>query len=255
MLKINLLTTTALVLIASCAVAQSTLAAGGQSGNGGAAIALAISPAAEATSATSAFTAPVVNPGCALRVRAQVGRPGRNRNAQFLHTYGYSVCTYHYYGHSSRASDWQVYAAPIKGTGNKISKIMVKECSSSSSPNFIVGVYTDDHGVPGKGIAGGRTSVNSSCGWTSATITPTLLKAGKKYWVVESNPSPDPARSSGCGGSSSCYAVLWLPRRTGRHNALYRYHTFYSSSLFGRSNSYTSPWLSVSGPRPALKVN
>ena len=248
MLKINLLTTTALVLIAStaCATAQSG-PAGDQSGNNGAAIASANSPAAQAVKSASAFAAPVANAyGCGAQMRAQLGKSGRNRNIEFLNSYGYRVCNYSFYDSTTSVSGWEDVASPIKGTGNMITKIMVKDCPVSHSPSFAVGVYKDYHRAPGSLIASGRATANSSCGWTSATIPRTMLKTGKRYWVVESNSVSRP---------DDINAVLWVSRRTStRHNALYRYHHLHFSSSGNSNSNYTSPWLSVSGPRPSLKV-
>jgi len=238
-LKINLLTTTALVLAASCAISQSGLAAREQSGNNGTAIQ---SPENPAVKSAPGFNLPVA-------MQMHLGKPGRNRNVQFLNTYGYkrySVSSYLSSESHSIYLGWRVVATPIKGMGSKITRILVEDCPSANS-SFTVGVYTNDHGAPGNVVASGLASAHS-CGWTSATIPPTRLKAGKKYWVVESDPHT---------GSGFAYfnEVHWIARTTGnQHKALYRYHSAYSSFVLGNNSSYTSPWLQVSGPPPFVKV-
>ena len=219
MLRNKLLATTMLMMFGSVSFfpAQSAGISGNQSGGG----------AIAAAGATP------------LQAGSDFGSPGKDRNREFLCTYGYETF-YHYSYVSSWSVSWSHYAVPIKGKGASVSKIQVtdSEPSNSDSPKFNVGIYKNANGIPGSLIAGGTGKARGSCRLTTVVIPKTFLAAGKKYWIEENAPS------SGAGLN----AVSWGYNQNSRHNA------YQQTGWFNAYSSSSSPWLPVHGPAPFVRV-
>ena len=179
----------------------------------------------------------------AIQTRMSFGNPGRDRNRDFLCTYGYDVY-YRYHIYDSWSSIyWQHYAVPIKGRGTLVREIVVTDepYSHTYSSSFNVGIYSSANGHPGSLIAGGSGIAKGSCRRTEVVIPKTLLTAGKKYWVVEDAPPHNK------GGRFN--EVIWgYKSNATRENALYQ--TFFSSAF----SSSLSDWLPVNGPAPFVNV-
>lgn len=174
---------------------------------------------------------------------AAFGNPRRDRNRDFLCTYGYDVYYRYHIADSWSSIYWQHYAVPIKGRGTSVREIVVTDepYSHTYSSSFNVGIYSNANGHPGSLITGGSGIAKGSCRRTEVAIPNTLLKAGKKYWVVEEAPPHNK------GGRFN--EVIWgYKSNATRENALYQ--TFFSSP----SSSSLSNWLPVNGPAPYVNV-
>jgi hypothetical protein len=234
MLRNKLLTTTFLMIVGSVSFssAQSAGISGDQSGG------IAMTAAGTADNRATTFQMP-----------AEFGNPGKDRNREFLCTYGYSVHDSDYdSGNGSGFEHWVHYAVPIRGKGASVSQIQVtdSESSSSYSPKFKVGIYENKNGKPGKLIAGGTGKAKGLCRLTTVVIPKTFLAAGKKYWIEENALDPDDGKHGHCCGY---YAVSWGFRQNAKHNAYYQYY----SSISGAYSSL-SDWLPVSGSAPFARV-
>lgn len=165
-------------------------------------------------------------------------KPSRDRNTNFLCTYGYGV--FYTAGRESGSSYiyWRQYAVPITGKGTSVTEIIVTDEPRTGSSSFKVGIYTDSGGMPGGLIADGHGKAKGSCILTTATIPKTFLAAGKRYWVVETAP----LRSRGTN------SVSWGYKQKAKQNDYYQSYSANSSS------STLSDWLPVSGPAPFVQV-
>jgi hypothetical protein len=123
----------------------------------------------------------------ALQTHMELRTPERDRNREFLCTYGYAVSSYFNSFSSEVFEGWQHYAVPIRGEGASVSEIVVTDSqpSGSISSDFTVGIYKNTNGRPGKLIAGGTGQAQGSCLPTKVVIPKTFLAAGKKYWIEE----------------------------------------------------------------------
>jgi hypothetical protein len=166
------------------------------------------------------------------------GNHSRDRNSEFLCTYGYNV--FYTAGRESGSSYiyWRQYAVPITGKGTAVTEIIVTDEPRTGSSSFKVGIYTNSGGKPGGLIADGHGKAKGSCLLTTATIPKTFLAAGKRYWVVETAP----LRSRGTN------SVIWGYKPKAKQNAYYQSYSANSSS------SSLSDWLPVSGPAPFAQV-
>jgi hypothetical protein len=180
----------------------------------------------------------------ALQTHMELRTPERDRNREFLCTYGYAVSSYFNSFSSEVFEGWQHYAVPIRGEGASVSEIVVTDSqpSGSISSDFTVGIYKNTNGRPGKLIAGGTGQAQGSCLPTKVVIPKTFLAAGKKYWIEEN------ARACFSPPSYCENAVSWGYKPNVRHNAYYQYYKYSPQS------SYLSDWLPVSGPAPFVKV-
>lgn len=224
MLKIRLFMTTALTVVGSMSVAAAQLAE---------------MPEGRSSHIAIAAAGSVDSPAPGTDLRRVFENPGRDRNSEFLCTYGYRVSHTQEVGSGYRQVHWQEYAAPIIGKGASVSGIFVTDSPSDGS-NFYAGIYTNRHGEPSQLLAAGKGKAKGSCGLTRVGIPKTFLAAGTKYWIVENS-----ERKEG--------AVSWGYRPNSRRKGLYQYYSFSSSSGY-ISYSYLSPWLAVSGPAPFVKV-
>jgi hypothetical protein len=149
----------------------------------------------------------------ALQTRTDFGNHSRDRNREFLCTYGYKVYYGAYYGEGSSFEDWARYAVPIRGKGASVSEIVVTDSPSAGSSKFRVGIYEDRKGKPGTRIAAGSGRAQGSCVLTTVVIPKTFLAAGKQYWIEE--------RASRRSPSDPFFnAVEWGYKSTAKHNAL-----------------------------------
>lgn len=181
------------------------------------------------------------------------GASSRDRNSEFLCTYGYKVSFEHYYGSGSSFLDWVHYAVPIKGNGVSVSEIAVTDSPAVGSPSFTLGIHKNRNGRPGKRIATGRGRALGSCQLTTVVLPKTFLAAGETYWIVENaqNYSALPSGPRPNADHNPTFvsnAVYWGYKPNARHNALYQY----CSSECGSASR--SDWLPVSGPAPFARV-
>jgi len=229
MLRNKLLTTTFLIIVGSLFFAPARAAAISRDQSGGVAI-TAVGSAQNSTPEPKMHT--------------EFGNPVRDRNKEFLCTYGYTVYNLFIYSSSYRASGWQRYAVPIRGKGASVSQIQVtdSEPSNSYSPEFKVGIYENRGGRPGKLIERGNGRAKGGCTDTTVTIPKTFLADGQTYWIEE---TVGVTHYSG----DHFHAVKWGYNPNARHNAYYRYH-YYNRS----GSSSTTDWLPVSGPAPFVRV-
>jgi hypothetical protein len=189
----------------------------------------------------------------ALQMRTELGYPGRDRNTEFLCTYGYKVYLDLYSGQGSSFDVWVDYAVPIRGKGVSVSEILVTDAPVSESDNFKIGIHKDNNGKPGTLIADGIGEALGSCLLTTVVIPKTLLAAGRRYWVVEkANGNHHIMRGPGPNAKHEPRylrnAVNWGYKPDAKHNALYQ-------SYYSAADSWSlSDWLPVSGPAPFVKV-
>jgi hypothetical protein len=182
-------------------------------------------------SAAAAGAQPVA--GADTRMRDSVA--SRNVNDEFLCTYGsYPVSL-------SREADsggsfyisWTHVAAPIKGHGKTVNQIIVQEAltdgHSRTAREFSAGIYTDDHGQPGKLITSGTGALSTHCANVTVKINPTKLARNKTYWVEEST-------------SRKNATVFWAINPRAKYTAYVQQH--YSSSYWHQQgfHSSTTPW-------------
>ena len=226
MLKIGLLATTALIVAGSISfvAAKSAKISNDRGGD------IAIAAVAGEDGPAHASDRPAV-----------FSNPGRDRNRDFLCTYGYDVSHYRHKYSGYYAIHWQHYAVPIKGKGASVSEIAVTDSPSVGSSKFKVGIYSNADGKPGTLIAGGAGKAHGSCLLTTVLIPKTFLAAGEKYWVEED-----------MGNHPGLNVVSWGYNPNAKHNAYYQYYSYVSSS--GAVSSHLSDWLPVSGPAPFVKV-
>jgi hypothetical protein len=223
MLRSGLLATTFLIVVSTFSLASARAAAISGDWSGGIAI---VGIGSEENRASTP------------QPRLYFGNPGRDRNGDFLCTYGYKV--YFDAGRESGYSwiDWQHYAVPITGQGVSVTEIIVTDNPAAGSSSFSVGIYENTNGRPGNLIAGAKGKAKGSCRLTTVAIARTFLAKGTKYWVEEDAPR----RARGTN------AVSWGYKPNARQNAYYQYYSANSSS------SSLSDWLPVSGPAPFVKV-
>jgi hypothetical protein len=179
------------------------------------------------------------NRASALQTRLEFGNPGRDRNRDFLCTYGYEVYYSKHCFSGSCHGQSQHYAVPIRGKGKSVTEIIVTDSPVSGSPSFNVGIYENMKGKPGTPIASGTGQALGSCIRNKVVIPKTFLVAGKKYWVEERTTRPT---------RQGINAVSWGYNPNARHDALYQHYSYFSSS------GTLSEWLPVSGPAPFAKV-
>jgi len=180
------------------------------------------------------------NHASALQTLAALGSTGRDRNTEFLCTYGYKVYNTRNCHSGSCYHAWEHYAVPIRGKGMAVTEIVVTNSPSMGSPSFTAGIYENAKGKPGALIVSGTGQARGSCLATKVAIAKTALTAGKRYWVVEDAPV---ATRNGTN------AVRWGYSKRAKHNAYYQHFSSHS----GLSGSLTD-WLPVSGPAPRVKV-
>jgi len=167
----------------------------------------------------------------------------RDRNAEFLCTYGFDVTSAHYSisGHrpsESFSSSWKHEATPIKGAGQTIDGIVIADYLEVVGMGrlFEVGIYSNTaSNTPGALIAGsGPTSANQKCKVRTVQVPQTTLEKGKKYWIEE-------LTIPGKGRGRDDTSIKWIMRKTGKNNVLYQYH-YWRAYSGGSSVSYTTPW-------------
>ena len=175
--------------------------------------------------------------------------PTRDRNDQFLCTYGQFPVSWQWGGSSaSLYSRWEHMAVPITGRGQTVSRILVKEGhpSGTYSANFSAGIYSDTaSGLPGRLIAGGTARSNKNCRAVGVPISPTKLERRKRYWIEEQVPLPH------WGDVNQAY---WATNPKKKHKAYQQTHWFATNSSTGSTTSSTSPWTEMSaGPYAAVR--
>lgn len=169
----------------------------------------------------------------------------RDRNKEFMHTYGagrgwpcgekhFVVSTYDQnFSSGSSESAWTHVAVPITGHGNTVDRIVVREgYSSEFDALFSAGIHSNTpSGVPGKLIAGGTGKARPFCGKVRVNIPPTKLSRNTIYWIEETTPGyANPSKT----------AVYWKVdphRKSHAYSQAHFYHWSHSSG-----GSYTSPW-------------
>jgi len=170
----------------------------------------------------------------------------KDRNAQFLSWYGYTVSGYSYYSSSdSGVTLWSGYtriAIPIVGSGKAVSTIRVPEVSGE----FTVVLYTDAGGVPGTPISGATDSgTGTGSGYCctqllTVPIHPTTLNSATQYWLVE----------TGVRKRDSKTQSTWLAEDTdytGDGKMLTQYHRYLYRSHNNTGTNYTSGWEGTTG--------
>jgi hypothetical protein len=174
--------------------------------------------------------------------QAQSAPADRSRNSEFLCNYGYYAASSFISSYSGTvASHWEHVAMPIKGRGKTVSRIIVKESigNPTSSSQFSAGIRENTPAnVPGTLIAGGTGTASRKCATVSITIEPTLLKAGKTYWIEESVPAP-PFKNF---ASSVVNQAYWGFDPKARRKAYVKHHAWY----FDRLHSSVVPWTAQS---------
>jgi hypothetical protein len=175
--------------------------------------------------------------------RAVSAGPGRDRNSDFLCSYGQlSVYAFETGGSSGSSSyvGWQHVAVPIVGHGRTVSRITVREQNvGDGGGHFSIGIYSDTpSGLPGNLISGGKAKASTNCGPVRVRIAPTTLARNKPYWVEETVSWPH------IWGNER--AVGWASEHVSKRKA---YEQYYMRSCCSSSSSYTSPWTEQSaGP-------
>ena len=167
--------------------------------------------------------------------------PNRDRNAAFLCTYGAFDVSYFREGRSGGSSfylTWTHVAVPLKGRGQTVSRIIVKEADyARKRAQFSAGIYgSSAHGKPGNLIAGGTgQAVPGKCSDVTIPITPTKLSEKTNYWLEET--------------VQHNYKYSWAVDPATKHKAYLQKH--FSSSYWnsGGFHSSTTPWTKQnSGP-------
>jgi hypothetical protein len=208
------------------------------------ATALLIVPTIDSAGAHSIAIASKEDLAARRHMNAILSNPGKDRNTEFLCTYGsYSVYDYRYFSSASQVSGWQNVAVPIRGHGKTVGTIVV-ENSASPAASFTVGIYSNTpSGTPGQLIAGGVAKARPTCKRKSVAISPTVLNAGEKYWVEET------VSKIGYGYNG----VLWAIDPNARNKAYSQHHEYFASS--SSQYSYTSHWRRIkTGPAPYFRV-
>ncbi|MGD0191869.1 MAG: hypothetical protein ABSD74_14105 [Rhizomicrobium sp.] len=185
--------------------------------------------------------APVEDPGKATAF----SNLSKDRNAEFLSWYGFSVSAYSY---SSESGSFYIYssgymqmAIPIVGRGQPVTTIKVPIAGAS---DFTIGLYTNGsvsgvNNVPLTQIVSGKGQGAEFSGYccgqiVTVTIPPTTLNKGTTYWIVESAIKHEREKTG----------VGWLGEDTdytGDVRPLMRYHKFENYDGDIKIN-YTSPW-------------
>ncbi|HEX4077979.1 MAG TPA: hypothetical protein VHX61_03775 [Rhizomicrobium sp.] len=153
----------------------------------------------------------------------------RDANEEFLCNYGHFNVSYVFTSSSGTTlSTWTHVAAPITGHGQTVHGIIVEEqlgrFSSYSSPEFSVGIYSNSpSGFPGKLIAGGSGKLPYKCARTEVSIPRTKLKRKTTYWIEETVPQPFSA-------TNSAYWAIDPKTKHRAYVQSHYYHSSHSSS-------------------------
>lgn len=181
----------------------------------------------------------------------------KDRNAQFLSWYGYSL-PYSGGSGSSGSNHWVSSsgtrdAISFKGAGGAISTISVPNVGGP----FKVAIYTNSpSNTPGHAIVSGYGDGTLSSGYcctqlVTVRVPKTRLRFDQQYWIVE----------QGYKGDYRSRPATWLAEDTdytGDSKALsqtFTYHFFKTSSGRTSTRHYTSPWEGVTSfTEPAAEV-
>ncbi|HEX4158059.1 MAG TPA: hypothetical protein VHY79_06260 [Rhizomicrobium sp.] len=168
--------------------------------------------------------------------------PGRDRNNDFLCTYGqFDVSLSHSANSAHYQQAWTHVAVPITGRGQTVDGIVVKEGHSANTygNKFLAGVYSNAaSGMPGGLLSGGMGRAPKRCGTVTIPIAPIKLENNKTYWIEE--------MATLHGHHTDI--LYWAINPKTKHKA---YVQHYSSSS---GTQHTSPWTKQSsGPWFRLK--
>jgi hypothetical protein len=164
----------------------------------------------------------------------------KNRNAEFLSWYGFSVSAYasswSSYGNYYVSSGYERVAIPIVGKGRSVSTINVPVSPVRDGGNFSVALYSGKAGAPATKIVSAVADATNHSGYccdqvVTVAIPATPLQKGTSYWIVE----------SGILKTGSSNYVGWLGEDTdytGDAKVLVQYHQYSSYKHI----DYTSPW-------------
>jgi hypothetical protein len=187
----------------------------------------------------------------AAAARPLNARTGRDRNNEFLCTYGDIMVSHDHFATSGPSFylSWTHVAVPIKGRGQTVSQIIVMDALEGSASRlrneFSAGIYSSTlHGKPGNLIAGNIGSAPTTCGKVVFPITPTTLEKNKTYWVEETADQPNRSNKK----------IDWAVNPKARQNAYVQHH-FSSSYVHSQGfHSSTTKWEKQhSGPWFMLK--
>jgi hypothetical protein len=155
----------------------------------------------------------------------------RDRNNEFLCTYGaFPVSTY-LNSDEFAAAGWRHVAVPITGHGRSVNTITVRG-ERNGPDKFFIGLYTNQSSSPGTLLSSGTGRANNYCDKVTISVAPVQLDRGRTYWVEEWVPWPKRWGLS--------RVVGWVKDPTAERKAYEQY--FYSNS----SSHYLSPWTELS---------
>lgn len=179
--------------------------------------------------------------------RSPILGPERDRNSEFLSTYGparFSVYalsgSYSVDSQVSSSFQRQYVAVPITGNGRTVHRIVVKE-QGSYTREFSAGIYSNTpSGLPGKLIAGGTgTARKKHLMKVNVPIAPTKLQRNTIYWIEE---MVRPCLRHRRVEPQQCENVVyWKQDPYSKRKAYVRDVSYY------RETSHSTPWMEQSG--------
>ncbi len=167
---------------------------------------------------------------------------GLNTNDEFLCNYGVTLSRYVSDNSGYYYNRWIRAATPVFGKGKRVGEITVED---SPTYSLHVAIYLSYRNRPRGRLTEGEYSAHQGCSRVSVEISPVMLNAGQKYWVVQ----------SAVVSASGMNSFVWLYDKRRTHGALQQSGYSCNWSCAGRpSHHHFGAWKPLTGGVPYARV-